>query len=61
MSRRHRKHRRRGGMIKTIRKLRDSKKTSEPIVLTSNDDSGISEDVKPNPQILSSSLSLIHI
>jgi hypothetical protein len=55
MSRRHRKHRRRGGMIKTIRKLRDSKKTSEPTVLTSNDDSGISEDVKPNSQILSSS------
>jgi ankyrin repeat protein len=55
MSRRNRKHHRTGGMIKTIRKLRDLKRGNETIPLTSHDDSGIIEDVKPNSQILSSS------
>jgi len=55
MSRRNRKHHRIGGMIKTIRKLRDSKRGNETIALTSNDDSDINVDVKPNSQILSSS------
>lgn len=55
MSRRNRKHHRFGGMIKTIRKLRDSKRGNETIPLMSNDDSNINEDVNPSSQMLSSS------